>query len=335
MDISRFLNAERLELELEFLTPAFLGGADQSAELRAAPFKAALRWWWRALYGNEFKDSQTLLKEETKLFGSTDAASKIRILLSVSGSLQTAKTDFPKGKKVPVKSFQINILDYLAYGLYQYVKGAGNQYNRNYIKPSQKFNFSVYVPDSEKDKIATCLQALLNFGGVGSRSRNGFGCMAAVSKNFQTPGYSREWKSAAACAYPTINARSQLFETKQGYSTWEEALSEIGIAYRTARTSLERKHNFERRGLVARPIEVKQAAIPAWIRNTRSPKQFIMHINRRAGKYYGQILYMPILVGEKSEQVNYDKMIDDMHNQFSGLLVNKTGQISQYLGARQ
>jgi CRISPR/Cas system CMR-associated protein Cmr1 (group 7 of RAMP superfamily) len=42
---------KRLTFDLEFITPAFIGGANQQAELRPASFVGLLRWWWRALKG--------------------------------------------------------------------------------------------------------------------------------------------------------------------------------------------------------------------------------------------------------------------------------------------
>ena len=43
MIITRYHNMEELRLTVEFLTPTFLGGADQNAELRAAPFKVSVK----------------------------------------------------------------------------------------------------------------------------------------------------------------------------------------------------------------------------------------------------------------------------------------------------
>ncbi len=37
----------KLEYQVTFNTPAFLGNADQQAQWRTPPFKALLRQWWR------------------------------------------------------------------------------------------------------------------------------------------------------------------------------------------------------------------------------------------------------------------------------------------------
>ena len=36
-----------LKLKVRFLTPAFLGDAEQKGVWRVPPFKAQLRYWWR------------------------------------------------------------------------------------------------------------------------------------------------------------------------------------------------------------------------------------------------------------------------------------------------
>jgi CRISPR-associated protein Cmr1 len=58
---------KRLTFDLEFITPAFIGGANQQAELRPASFVGLLRWWWRALKGE--CNIEKLREEEVKIFG--------------------------------------------------------------------------------------------------------------------------------------------------------------------------------------------------------------------------------------------------------------------------
>ena len=38
---------QKLEYQVRFLIPAFLGNAEQSGQWRTPPFKALLRHWWR------------------------------------------------------------------------------------------------------------------------------------------------------------------------------------------------------------------------------------------------------------------------------------------------
>ena len=61
MLITRFHDTETLQVSVEFLTPTFLGGADQNAELRAAPFKNLLRQWWRVAVGSQYPNHKEML----------------------------------------------------------------------------------------------------------------------------------------------------------------------------------------------------------------------------------------------------------------------------------
>ena len=40
----------KLEYQVRFLTPAFLGNAEQGGQWRTPPFKALLRHWWRVVW---------------------------------------------------------------------------------------------------------------------------------------------------------------------------------------------------------------------------------------------------------------------------------------------
>jgi CRISPR-associated protein Cmr1 len=318
------------------LTPAFLGGADGQAELRTAPFKAALRYWWRVLYGNQYDTPEKLKKAEDILFGSTDVSSKVRI--EIHGEIQPQTSGFSTGKRIQVtskgKTFPINILDYLAYGLYDYVKGQGIVYSRSHLPVKKQFQCAIYTPTDSYKEILACANALWIFGGVGSRSRNGFGSLF-VTKGWEVGDYTIDLARSCSFEYPTLNKQSKLFVTNKAFPAWEDALSEIGDIYRNARNSLENRHKFERRGFVARPIEVRNENIPLNIKKGRHPKQFFLHVGKNKEGYYGQILSLPTIFYEQGKQKDYDRMIDDMHNSFSKSLSDKTTEIIQRLGDGQ
>ena len=75
--------------QLCFVTPAFLGNAEQSGQWRTPPIKALIRQWWRVVKSPELaRDVAALRRAEAQLFGSaTDDGksasqqSKLRIRL--------------------------------------------------------------------------------------------------------------------------------------------------------------------------------------------------------------------------------------------------------------
>jgi CRISPR-associated protein Cmr1 len=337
VNISRLYGLEKVDLNLEFCSPAFLGGADSQPELRSAPFKAALRWWWRVLYGGGNAGARELKEAEDGLFGSTETGSRVR--LGVTGQVRIKREGFPGGEKVRVtskgKTFSINILEYLTYGLFDYVKGQGNVYNRSHIPVGEQFHLAITLPKDKQALLLSCINACLTFGGVGSRSRNGFGSMIlreggeklAIPKEAVGSGFLKR----APMEYPTLNRQSKLFVTPRTYDTWEEALSELGIAYRNARTALEPRHRYELRGLIARPIEVKGERIPPNIQKGRHPKQFLLHVGKRKGKYEGRILTLPVSLPRESysaqEREKHPQVMKDMYGSFSSSLKDMTQEI--------
>jgi len=63
---------QRLEYRVKFITPAFLGNAEQNGQWRTPPFKALLRQWWRVAYAAEHGFDVTLeemRRAEGCLFG--------------------------------------------------------------------------------------------------------------------------------------------------------------------------------------------------------------------------------------------------------------------------
>ena len=75
---------KRLQLTLEAVTPLFLGGAQQEAELRPASIRGALRYWLRAALGGVVgqKNLDSLRDWEASVFGDTDngSATVVRVL---------------------------------------------------------------------------------------------------------------------------------------------------------------------------------------------------------------------------------------------------------------
>ncbi|GEM_PF-197455 len=63
---------EKIECGVRFLTPAFLGNAEQNGQWRTPPFKALLRQWWRVAYAADHGfvvNSAQMRREEGMLFG--------------------------------------------------------------------------------------------------------------------------------------------------------------------------------------------------------------------------------------------------------------------------
>ncbi|MDI6879692.1 MAG: type III-B CRISPR module RAMP protein Cmr1 [Desulfitobacteriaceae bacterium] len=165
---------ERIRVTLSVVSPLFMYGADQNEpEIRAASLKGMLRFWYRAIALGRLKNWEAVREEENRIFGSAEGG-QAQFLL---------KIDF-RGKEPIIESqLERNAcqqgLFYMGYGPISYNK------NKPFIKETTLFDLVIlFKPDlSPEDVFAVelALQGLCYFGGVGSRSRRGFGSLNIVN----------------------------------------------------------------------------------------------------------------------------------------------------------
>lgn len=291
--VSRFKNIEKREYDCEVVTPLFLGGADpKEAQLRVPPVKAAMRFWWRALY--EGGNVEQMAKDESAIFGSTEKKSVVSVQLSADMT-KTVPNDLPKGWPIPVegKTFNAYIIEYLAFGLLDPKLKLKPKYIRKHIEEESCFKIIVTFPKHAEDDVVSAMKSLISFGGLGARSRNGFGslhCDGLIDYTFS--------KEGGLKPFTAFSQGAILFNQFNTYVKWEDALSEIGKVYRQARLDLEgRRHTWEKRSLIAMPIvSQSEKTIPKRIRDLRHAKPYFLHVNKTLdGKHQGQILFLPYL----------------------------------------
>ena len=146
-----------IQLRLETVTPMFLRGYDnETPELRPPAFKALFRYWWRAVAGK--MDADKLSEREGDLFGNTKKRSPLSVRISGFAALQSGEY-----APLPHKPDLFTSQAYL---------------------PNGRFNLILTASQlDEYEKIAK-LGFLL--GGVGNRSRRGFGSIRYQDWSFQT-----------------------------------------------------------------------------------------------------------------------------------------------------
>lgn len=184
-------------LRIRVETPLFCGEGDpNSAQIRVSSLRGGMHFWLRAMAGIFAKNNpHTLRKIENHVLGSTKAASPIRLRIPEQPSYSTNPfPDFmPRDAKNPYNKW----IGYLlgpgltsrepankAYNLLSATK-----INRAFIPPGEEFDLRIKLVgkegDAEKDRdIHTlALGALwmsLVFGGIGARTRRGFGGVRIV-----------------------------------------------------------------------------------------------------------------------------------------------------------
>lgn len=168
------------QLKLETVTPMFLRGSDnESLELRPPAFKALFRYWWRAAVIEA--DIDNLREREGCLFGNTKGRSPLSIRISGIASP-------PPGQYAPLPH-------------------RPDAFTSQAYSPNGKFNITLMATEfDEYEKIAE-LGILL--GGVGNRSRRGFGSIRYQNWNFQ------DVDELQQKVYQTLNQISpRLFQTR-------------------------------------------------------------------------------------------------------------------------
>ncbi len=165
-----YIIMQQIIFTCETVTPMFLAGADGSTpELRPPSIKGALRFWWRALNGH--LSIEELKKREGAIFGDTTQRSKVIIrveeiagkpLEQYKGKAQPLPhhADKPKNFKIPCvrKTFQFKV-----------------------ILISKSLDFTI-------KQLANLFLITISLGGLGKRSRRGFGSIKIVSNNdYQMP----------------------------------------------------------------------------------------------------------------------------------------------------
>lgn len=165
----------RISLDIESLTPLFLGGADPSGEpeLRPASFRGALRFWFRTLYGGVIGigDLNLLRKEEAETFGTTENGSPVIVRLRGNASSQ------------PFSSYDSGV-QYLFWS----VIGPKRNQGRNCFPPNSQFTLTLQTRagvdgDEPLKRALAALWLLTRLGGIGSRARRGAGSLQITQLN--------------------------------------------------------------------------------------------------------------------------------------------------------
>ena len=194
---------KRLTFDLEFITPAFIGGANHQAELRPATFVGLLRWWWRALKGE--CEIKRLREEEVKIFGGI--AKNLRkeeikmaspVYLRVEGEVSKGEDlineyrlswNFDKNRRALIGPHAG--VGYLYYSMLPKKKRNGQEEKgREFIEPGSRIKLTLIGKDEVLNHYIASLWALVFLGGVGARSRRGGGNLAVVDYNPKDLGIS-------------------------------------------------------------------------------------------------------------------------------------------------
>lgn len=178
-----------IELVAKFrvVTPLFMSGSDKNkAELRVPSIKGVLRFWWRALALGRLGSVEKVREEESRIFGSAGndvRQAKVHLRLKLPKDIDQYKDQILKyadGQPVGPGA------RYLGYGVVEAVPSRKrNTREGQVLRSCLKYPFdgvlSILIKNdtSEEDinSVVSALIAMGLFGGLGSRSRKGYGSL--------------------------------------------------------------------------------------------------------------------------------------------------------------
>jgi CRISPR-associated protein Cmr1 len=174
----------REEYEVEFITPCFCAGADQSkAEVRAPSIRGQLRWWFRVLGGSYEQEKRVFGGVHDRAECKEKGAMKSQVTIRVSGVQNGPGAEIP---------FSMNPNTEGAYiWYYASVSGdkkrwwqngrRGDQNPEGHLAVGTKFILSVHLDEGIRPadfrQFKTALECFLRFGGLGMRLTRGMGAV--------------------------------------------------------------------------------------------------------------------------------------------------------------
>lgn len=181
-DRKKGLNREYqlIKREYRLITPLFGGGeeprlADSVTTVRPSEVKGQLRFWWRAIRGWQAEgDLGALLEKEEEIWGGvTKKQHASRVLVEVE-TLDAGEEKHPfikqDGKRFPKNDPSI-APGYVAFPLRETKDDP-----RNYpVRVGVRFRLRLRFPASLEEEVMAALWAWETFGGIGGRTRRGFG----------------------------------------------------------------------------------------------------------------------------------------------------------------
>ena len=310
---------------LTFLTPAFLGDAQQSGRWRTPPFKAQLRQWWRVVYAAQagFRPGleAAMRQEEGKLFGNAwlendYCKSLVRLRLdrwdpgklkSWAG-LEQGKVDHPEPQKT---NYKVGPHAYLGLGP---LNGSGGtqlakkqEKSTAAIRDGESAVLSLAVPAEHAGRIGQALALMHRYGTVGGRSRNGWGSYALIPLE-GTPGLQgalpvRDWHRCLELYWPHAIGKDEkgpLVWQTTPHADWKAlmrtlAILKIGLRTQFRFSSGRDAPQPEARHWLAYPV-TKHSVRP-WGDQARLPNQlrFKVRLAPDGRQLVGVIFHMPHL----------------------------------------
>jgi len=237
---------DEVKVKLKTVTPLFLGGAEPESqpELRTPSIKGVLRFWYRAM-------EPDYRSKEPTIFGSVKpepSQAQFFLRIGQKNNIRPEQWCMSKDRE----------LSYLAYG------PVLRESARPYIGPNGEFEliftFKDSLPRDDRRSVLKALWCLTIFGGLGARSRRGFGSIQLVNNltydglslpatfadekafgNYLSGNFLPIFRSVSSVSsfpdHTAFGAQTSVLITRL-FDSWDKCLSQIGFFMLEYRRSL-------------------------------------------------------------------------------------------------
>lgn len=315
-----------IETQMTFLTPAFLGNAEQQGQWRTPPIKALLRQWWRVAYAADQRfqaDVRKMRHEEGLLFGHawleddktrdgdkvSARKSEVRIRLDRwnIGTLRQGQWTPLEKVRHPDVPQPVSADLYMGYGPV-ILTGRRQQLKANAaIQTGEHATLSLAVPDDHAPLLLHALWLMDRYGTLGSRSRNAWGSFTLIPKTPDTFRVNeqpvlRSWQECLGAEWPHAIGKDKqgplIWET-QAMADWKALMVELAklkIALRThfPFTTGKNAPRPEDRHWLSYPVT--NHSVKPWGGNARLPNMLRFKVRATTdGKLVGVLYLVPFL----------------------------------------
>lgn len=290
---------KQLEYTVRFVTPAFLGNAEQAGQWRTPPFKALLRQWWRVAVAKSMNyDVPAIRSLEGKLFGvAADGGdshkSPVRIRLD-DWSLGTL-TQAPDIGHVSLGKNSIAAALYSGYGpvapATKTSRGPTLKANAA-IQAEAEARLRIAFPEGEG--IEQSLALANAFGTIGGRSRNGWGSFELLGDLDGLKPDTRDWKDAMGLDWPHNLGRDEkgpLLWQSSPFQKWEDAMRVL------AQTRADLRRAVPDRLMLAYPST--RGSMPGWANSDRVPHSIRFKVRRDGEHFIATAFHLPCRPAEQ------------------------------------
>ena len=180
---------------IKVVTPMVGGGADagkidRDMPIRATSIRGHLRFWWRVLYGRKFDNLKRMKDAESKIWGSTEAAGDVSIYIEkliAGSSTKFARYNWNPRRNQGRGAYDLiwlspfdgyeNPLQYIAFPFTGKDPNSDHPIDPNDFLEQTSFDLNLTCSKDNTTEVTKALQAWIFFGGIGARTRRGFGSL--------------------------------------------------------------------------------------------------------------------------------------------------------------